>query len=162
LSGWNNKVNDNRYPNQYITRIGGGQRGGEGTINHSDLDFAFHCKDVSGKECTVDNVLKRNCEVIAKMVNASSLDCSFPSASDTSNTAVTSKASLVSVETPGYSERINATYAIEQCLAKGLGEGEDPRVAMMRANKMAKKMTEITMTDSFYASQSHKLVDDGE
>lgn len=162
LSGWNNKVNDNRFPNQYITRIGGGQRGGEGTINHADLDMAYHCKDSGEKECTVDNVLKRNCEVIAKMVNISSLDCSFPSASDTNNTAITSKVSLVSVDTPDYSERINATYAIEQCLIKGLGEGEEDRVAKMRAKKMVKKMTEITMTDSFYVSQSHTLVDDGE
>ena len=62
-----------------------------------------------------------NCDVISKMLNLSSLDCSFPSPSDTtSNDVSMTKASspFVSVDTPSYSDRINSTFALEQCLAE--------------------------------------------
>jgi len=117
------KTSDNQNPNQYITRIGSGQRADEGSIYHADVDTVFHCKDrykkkTWSKYCTIDRVLKTNCEVIANLTNIAFLDCSLPSTGDTINNIVTSKAPFLSVDTPGDSGRINSTYALEECLAK--------------------------------------------
>jgi len=111
---------DNRYPQQYILRKGG--RGTPGTIFHVDFDMAYVCKNLYKEHiCQVDNILKVNCNVISILTGIPSLDCSFPvhNTSDASGTNMaTSKASpAVSADASGYSDRINTTRAMEECVA---------------------------------------------
>ena len=55
--------------------------------------MVFHClKEAQGQqeECSVKNVLDMNCKVLSRLVHMPNLDCSYPSASNTtSNTSMT-------------------------------------------------------------------------
>ena len=115
---------DNSYPQQYIVRKSG--RGTPGNIFHTDLDMAVVCKNLYKNHiCQVDNILKVNCKVISDLTGIPSLDCSFPVVHNTSeasdsNMTTSNKASpAVSVEdaSGGYSDRINTTRAMEECVA---------------------------------------------
>jgi len=110
----------------YIVRIGGGGTSspssllGEGTVHHADLDMTYLCKNHYKEHiCQVDRILEVNCKVISELTGIPSLDYSFPvpTSSKTSDTTTkTSKTSLlVSVDYSTYSDRINATHAIEEC-----------------------------------------------
>ena len=84
--------------------------------------MAVVCKNLYKEHiCQVDNILKVNCNVISILTGIPSLDCSFPvhNTSDASGTNMaTSKASpTVSVDASGYSDRINTTRAMEECVA---------------------------------------------
>jgi hypothetical protein len=138
---------DNSYPQQYIVRKSG--RGTPGNIFHTDLDMAVVCKHLYKNHiCQVDNILKVNCKVISDLTGIPSLDCSFPvvhntsEASDT-NMTTSNKASspAVSVEdaSGGYSDRINTTRAMEEC------------VALLSKRKKRPKQSRRKIRNSYYS-----------
>jgi hypothetical protein len=122
-------LTDNIHPQQYIVRTGGGGTSspsssrGEGTIHHTDLDMTYLCMNHYKEHiCQVDRILEVNCKVISELTGIPLLDCSFPVPTiiDTSDTTTeTSKTSpVVSVDASSYSDRINATHAIEECVRR--------------------------------------------
>ena len=102
---------DNIFPQQYIAGIGGGANGRAGIIKHIDLDFVFSCKKRYGtdRNCTVDEVLDVNCQVMSKLTNLPDLDCSLP--------ADDADGSRHRQQTPYKygTDRINVSHAAMEC-----------------------------------------------
>jgi len=113
LMGTVGHYSDNIFAQQYMTSIGGGER--EGRIHHIDLDMVITCKDEGlEKNCTADEVLEVNCQVMAYLSNIPNLDCSFNQSSILANT----KAQVLPSHISNYTKangRINAAYALGKC-----------------------------------------------
>jgi hypothetical protein len=150
ITKWCAMRTDNIHPQQYVVRTGGGGTSspsssrGEGTIHHTDLDMTYLCMNHYEEHiCQVDRILEVNCKVISELTGIPLLDCSFPVPTiiDTSDTTTeTSKTSpVVSVDASSYSDRINATHAIEECVRRWKQEETKETKKKKRKRKKKKK-----------------------
>ena len=104
---------DSSKPHNYITRMNGD---GKGTIFFADQDMAQVCMDhYEERFCTTDIALKVNCDAIRELVRIPTLSCSLEEWKK--NYDVDSDSN----------DRINATYALDQCYEKARAERKKNR-----------------------------------